>query len=301
MFELRRLTHQERPVSAFSSKDLLESCLAKHPSSSVDASPNVSSSIDAVGPSPNASSSVDASPNAITSEGPAAAPVITQGAMATADTAGEEETDNDDASITRRVQQFASSSHTEPLSSRELRPELVQQEMERLLERRMVQHILQGPVQEEIDRALREGLEQRRARERGRRRPPPRPSPQVEDSNRDGGDEEAEPPIGRLMSRTSRRQRGRGSGGRRVRFRPQLPTPNPDGRYSVPHRRDQSVIVDRLRQSPALNSLGDETRDEVVAEVSSLVSQHLVTSALTGDFRGVLELHIQVFNRFPRK
>jgi hypothetical protein len=54
--------------------------------------------------------------------------------------------------------------------------------------------------------------------------------------------------------------------------------------------------VERLRQSPALNSLGEEARDEIVAEVGSLVSQQLVTSALAGDFRGILELHIQVMH-----
>ncbi len=78
-----------------------------------------------------------------------------------------------------------------------------------------------------------------------------------------------------------------------MRFRYQVPTPNPDGRYAVPPR-DQSGIVQRLRQSPALNSLGVEARDEIVAEVGSLVSQQLVTTALAGEFRGVLELHIQV-------
>lgn len=97
-------------------------------------------------------------------------------------------------------------------------------------------------------------------------------------------------PIGRLLAVAgqSRRQRGR-----RVRFRPQVPTPNADGRYSVPQR-NQNEIVQRLRQSPALNSLGEEARDEILAEVGNLVSQQLVTSALSGDFRGILELHVQV-------
>ena len=75
-------------------------------------------------------------------------------------------------------------------------------------------------------------------------------------------------PVGRLLSRSNRRGR---SHNRHVQFAPALPVPNADGRYPVP-RRDQSIIVDCLRQSPALNSLGEEARDEIVAEVSGLVS-----------------------------
>ncbi|KAL5471081.1 hypothetical protein EMCRGX_G029157 [Ephydatia muelleri] len=52
-------------------------------------------------------------------------------------------------------------------------------------------------------------------------------------------------------------------------------------------------ILEQVRSSPALNSLGPEARDRVVAEIGGLVQQQLVSSALTGEFRGVLELHIQ--------
>lgn len=165
-----------------------------------------------------------------------------------------------------------------------LRPEEIMNDMQTLQERRLVHGILQGPVHEEIDRTLREG--QRRPRPRVRQRPL-----QAEESE-EGGDEMNQPPVGRLLAAGGQSRRQRGSRGRRVRFRYQVPTPNPDGRYAVPPR-DQSGIVQRLRQSPALNSLGVEARDEIVAEVGSLVSQQLVTTALAGEFRGVLELHIQ--------
>ena len=69
--------------------------------------------------------------------------------------------------------------------------------------------------------------------------------------------------------------------------------PPMDGSYPIP-RRNQARILDHLRRSPALNSLDQGAREEIVSEVSNLVHQQLVTSALSGEFRGVLELHIQV-------
>ena len=192
--------------------------------------------------------------------------------------------------ISARVQQLEPRAEGGETPAQQLRPEWIQQDIEVLQELRLVNGILQGPVQEEIDRALRDGLEQRESRQRPRPRPRPRP-PRIEREDDDeGGDEMNQAPVGRLLAPGGRSRRQRN---RRVRFRPQIPTPNADGRYPIP-RRDQSVIVERLRQSPALNSLGDEARDEIVAEVGSLVSQQLVTSALSGEFRGILELHIQV-------
>ena len=55
-------------------------------------------------------------------------------------------------------------------------------------------------------------------------------------------------------------------------------------------QRDQSEIMSTLRQSPALNSLDPESRNEIFAEVGNLVQQQLVSSALSGEFRGVLEI-----------
>ena len=62
--------------------------------------------------------------------------------------------------------------------------------------------------------------------------------------------------------------------------------------YPVP-RRDQSQIVRILQNSPSLNRLDPEQRASIMSEVSGLVQRGLVTNALSGDFRGVLEVHIQ--------
>ncbi len=184
--------------------------------------------------------------------------------------------------VSTRVQQLEPSRE----ESETQRPEEIQQDMHALLELRVVNAILQGPVHEEIDQSLREGMD----RNRSHQRPRMHSRPPHADGGEEGGDEMNPAPIGRLLGRS---RRLRGGHGRRVRFRPQIPTPNADGRYSVP-RRDQNAIVECLRQSPALNSLGEEARDEIVAEVGGLVSQHLVSSALGGNFRGTLELLIQV-------
>lgn len=260
MFELRKLTYQHRPVSEFGSKDaLLEHLASRQPPPARD----------------------QASPHQ-------------DGAGVES---GAEESEVPALDISARVQQLEPRAEGEVLTE-QLRPEGIQQDMQILQELRVVNGILQGPVQEEIDQTLRNEIERREARQRPRPRPRPHPPrPEREEGGEEGGDEMSQPPVGRLMalggaSGGGRTRRQRGS--RRVRFRPQIPTPNADGRYPVPAR-DQSVIVERLRQSPALNSLGDEARDEVVAEVGNLVSQQLVTSALSGEFRGVLELHIQVW------
>ena len=261
MFELRKLTHQQRPVSAFSSKQTLEEFLAKQ--SNRNKSDGATSLLKS-----NAAAGMES----------------------------EQDSSNSEVSlnVSEHVQQFVSASQPEGLPSTSLMPEEIQLEMQNLNEQRIVYGILQGPVHEEIDRSLREGMEHRRSHRRPRPRPRPRPYQQA-DNGEEGGDEISQistPPVGRLLSMGGHSRRQRRSG-RRVRFRPQPPIPNADGRYPVPHR-NQRVIVDQLRQSPALNTLGEEARDEIVAEVSSLVSQQLVTSALSGEFRGVLELHIQV-------
>ena len=64
--------------------------------------------------------------------------------------------------------------------------------------------------------------------------------------------------------------------------------------YRMPHR-DQSQIISQLRTSPALNRMDPEQRDEVISEISGLVQRRLVTTTLSGELRGVLELHIQVY------
>lgn len=262
MFELRKLSHQQHPVSAFSSKQSLENLVAKH--SSIKPPPHQETTEDVTTPM----CAHDQQPDTAGAEAPS-------------------------LNLSERVQRLEPHDHEVATN---LTPNHIQLEMQQLAELQIVNGILQGPVQEEIDRTLREEVERRRTRRRQRVRPPPPRVPRAEDSE-EGGDEMSHPsgpPVGRLLSSgRGGNFRGPSARGRRVRFRPQPPTPNVDGRYPVP-RRNQNVIVERLRQSPALNSLGDEARDEIVAEVSGLVSQQLVTSALSGEFRGVLELHIQV-------
>ena len=63
--------------------------------------------------------------------------------------------------------------------------------------------------------------------------------------------------------------------------------------YRMPQR-DQTQIISQLRTSPALNRMDPEQRDELISEISNLVQRRLVTTTLSGELRGVLELHIQV-------
>ena len=65
-------------------------------------------------------------------------------------------------------------------------------------------------------------------------------------------------------------------------------------RYRMPHR-DQTQVISQLRTSPALNRMDPEQRDELISEISNLVQRRLVTTTLSGELRGVLELHIQVY------
>lgn len=271
MFELRKLSLQHRPVSEFGSKHTLEEHLARKQVRPPQASINATESS-------NVGSAEEQRINA-----------EQRGATAES-TEGQQESTSSTESHSREPQAELAASQE---GAMEVPPtpqwEQIQSDMQELQELRVVHGILQGPVHVEIDQSLHNVMEQQR---HGNRRPRPRPRPRPVPAEE--SEDEMHAPVGRLLATAggqSRRQRG--ARGRRVRFRSQLPTPNADGRYSVP-RRDQNIIVERLRQSPALNSLGEEARDEIVAEVGSLVSQQLVTSALSGDFRGVLEFHIQV-------
>ena len=116
-----------------------------------------------------------------------------------------------------------------------------------------------------------------------------------------------------LMEAIQRRQNGqqRRSQRRHIRFansQPVMSTPTTSRnsapssydqrrqqRYRMP-RRDQTQIISQLRTSPALNRMDPEQRDEVISEISGLVQRRLVTTTLSGELRGVLELHIQVYN-----
>lgn len=186
--------------------------------------------------------------------------------------------------VAERARQFASQpAAAEPQS---LMPEGVRLEVRGVIERRRVSEVLQGPLMNEMERVLREGLERHRRRQQRR----PRPRPRAQHAHGQGSRASLLDAIrnGR-QARGHAQQFGSSNSHRRVRF-----APPENGQYPVP-RRDQSRIIERVRQSPALNSLGPETRDRIVAEIGHLVQQQLVTSALSGEFRGVLELHIQVY------
>ena len=265
MFELRKMTHHQRPVSTFDNRQTLEVFL----STRLKSFQEVAASTEAAQHSgSSAPSEMVILPNAV------------------------QETS---LNVSELVQQFIPPPEPNPQN---LMPDEVRLDVQNLMARHIVHEVLQGPAQEAINQILREGMEQRRAHRRPR--PRPRPHFQQADDGEEGGDEIGRGPsrpAGRLLlsSRTSGR-RGRASGSsrnRHVHFVPQLPTPDADGHYPIPNR-DQSVIVDQLRQSPALNSLGIESMDKIVSEVSNLVSQRLVTSALSGEFRGTLERHILV-------
>ena len=179
-----------------------------------------------------------------------------------------------------RVKEFdsrAQAAQSAQQNPQDLMPESVQLEIRGLFERRVVTGVLQSPVQAEIERVVQEQQQQQRRPRRRRARPPPA-------EQREAG------AAGRLMAAVRGGARSRAASYHR---RARHSRPPMDGNYSMP-RRDQARILDHLRQSPALNSLDQEAREEIVSEVSNLVHQQLVTSALSGEFRGVLELHIQV-------
>ena len=143
-------------------------------------------------------------------------------------------------------------------SMQELMPSSVRLEIRGLIEREYVRGVLNSAHAGEIDRTLREGLERRSRREQTR--PSMRPTRQL---------------FGR---RSLRRQ-------------PE------NGQYPMPQR-DQSSIVRQLQESTALGSLPPAERDRVLTEVNHLVQQQLVTSTLSGELRGILELHMQVSHAY---
>ena len=173
----------------------------------------------------------------------------------------------------RRVQQLLSASDPQGYM-----PPAVRLEIRGLIERQQVSELLNSAHAGDIERVLQEGIERRH-----RRQLTPRQVHPLSDQAQPGGSRR-----GRLLEEVQRQ-------GERA-----LPRSQPEnGQYRMP-RRDQSSIVHQLQESPALNSLQPAERDRVLSEVNHLVQQHLVTSALSGEFRGVLELHIQVINHPPR-
>lgn len=184
-----------------------------------------------------------------------------------------------------RVKEFDSRAQaTQSQRPQDLMPESIQVEIRGLFARHVVTGMLQSPMQAELERVVEEQRQQQRRPRRRRAQPPQQARHQLET----GG-------AGRVMAAVRNGARSR----RFASYRRRAHTYQPpaDGHHPMP-RRDQARIVDHLRQSPALNSLDQEAREEIVSEVSNLVHQQLVTSALSGEFRGVLEFHIQVTTIF---
>ena len=231
MFELRKLKHQQRPVSEFGSKQQLEEFFGKRmPPPQLDVSAASQSSASSL--------------------------------------------------VSDRAKQLTSAS----TNSQDFMPQGVRLEVRGVFEQHRVTETLQGPLQQEMNRVLQQNIERSQGRQQGRRT-----------RSRTMHHNELDNASDRLIAaiRTRHRHRPRVAASprhprRHVRF-----VPPENGRYPMP-RRNQSQIVDSLIQSPALNSLDAEAREEIVSEVRNLVQQQLVTSALSGEFRGVLELNIQV-------
>ena len=157
-------------------------------------------------------------------------------------------------------------------------PSSVRLEIRGLIERQQVSGFLNSAHARAIERTLQEGLETRHMRQQ-RRRVLSLPG-QARQSGRE-----------RLLEELQADSQSQGHAESGISTSAARQPEN--GQYQMPQR-DQSSILRQLQESPALNTLQPAERDRVLSEVDHLVQQHLVTSALSGEFRGVLELHIQV-------
>ena len=175
-----------------------------------------------------------------------------------------------------RVKQFSSISNGDASASspQEHMSPSVRLEIRGLIERQRVRGFLNSVHASDIERTLQEGLVRRNRRQQRREAP---------GQARQGGRERLPEVRGDLQVQDH------AESGISV----STPREPENGQYQMP-RRDQSSIIRQLQESPALNTLQPVERDRVLSEVDHLVQQHLVTSALSGEFRGILELHIQV-------
>lgn len=189
--------------------------------------------------------------------------------------------EDQDSEVEKRVKQLSSISqdNTSVVSPQEYMPLSVRLEIRGLVERQQVSGFLSSVQASDIDRTLQEGLERRRRRQL--RRQAVRPFPGQVQNGR-----------GRLLEEIHVR-----GDHQTLRDRANAVSLSENGQYRMPQR-DQSSILRQLQESPALNSLQPAERDRVLTEVNHLVQQRLVTSALAGEFRGILELHIQVSVHF---
>ena len=156
------------------------------------------------------------------------------------------------------------------LDSDSFKPEEVLQEVRGLLEQQRVTEFLQNEIERQhLEQVLMETIERRQNQQqrRSQRR-------QVRFAN----NESVAAAPGSTFSRNSVPSHDQGR----------------QQHYRMP-RRDQAQIISQLRASPALNRMDPEQRDEVISEISNLVQRKLVTTTLSGELRGVLELHIQVY------
>ncbi len=189
--------------------------------------------------------------------------------------------------VAQQARRFAS--EPQAADPQSLMPEGIRLEVRGLFESQRVSQVLQNPeMQQRLETALRETMARRHRRQQ-RRTGRSRPRAQEPD-NGGGVGLVAAIRRGRLRPGSGRRPHTR-SPARHPRRAPQV---SQGRQYPPPPRRDQNHIVEQVRQSPALNTLKPEERDRVVAEIGHLVQQQFVSTALSGEFRGVLELHIQV-------
>ena len=190
-------------------------------------------------------------------------------------------------------------------------PEPIRLEVRGLFQRRRVREVLQSSLVQRLEQAIVNGLQRHTRRRRaasarprtqsGSGTPPREAEGGEQAAGAEAGAEGRSPRRSPASPRRPQHQRQRRltaavaarSG---IRYGA-VPSPDANGRYRHPRtggRRDQGRIMEQVRMSPTLNTLEPEARDRVVAEVGHLLQQQLVTSALTGEFRGTLELHIQV-------
>ena len=188
------------------------------------------------------------------------------------------------SNVEKRVKELTALSHENAVdeSPQVHMPVPVRLEIRGLFERRRVSGFLNSSHAGDIERTLQDGLNRHRRRQQ-RRRPHHRPYQ----------GREREDSIAAAQVREHPGARPRPMPRRQISSSLPRPRRSENEQYRV-RQRDQSSILSQLRQSAALNSLQPAERDRVLTEVGSLVQQQLVTSTLSGEFRGVLELHIQV-------
>ena len=172
--------------------------------------------------------------------------------------------------LAKKFEQSAAAAELTRQESDSFKPEEVLQEVRGLLEQQRVTEFLQNEIERQhLEQVLMETIEcrQNEQQRRSQRR-----------HVRFANNESVAAAPGSIFSRNSVPSHDQGR----------------QQHYRIP-RRDQAQIISQLRTSPALNRMDPEQRDELISEISNLVQRRLVTTTLSGELRGVLELHIQVY------